>query len=213
MYKGFIKRILDIILSSLFLVLLAPLLLILSFLVYLNLGSPILFKQERPGRDEKLFLLIKFRTMANKFDEDDQLLPDKDRLTSFGKFLRSTSLDELPELWCILKGNMSFVGPRPLSRLYLPYYSETEAKRHDVRPGLTGLAQISGRNNLDWDQRLALDIEYIAKLSFSLDLKIMWHTVKKVLLREDVVIAGMDDIGDLDDVRKVQRPYLLKNDK
>lgn len=210
MYK-IIKRLLDILFSSLMLILLSPLLLILALLVRFKLGSPVLFRQERPGKDEVLFWLIKFRTMRDDFDEEGELLPDIERLTSFGKFLRSSSLDELPELWCILKGKMSFVGPRPLSKLYLPFYTDEEARRHELRPGLTGLAQISGRNQLDWNERLALDVEYVDNLSFQNDLIILIKTIKKVFRQDDVVVSGTGSVGDLDEVREIQRPDYIES--
>lgn len=210
MYK-IIKRLLDILFSSLMLILLSPLLLILALLVRFKLGSPVLFRQERPGKEEVLFCLIKFRTMRDDFDEEGELLPDIERLTSFGKFLRSSSLDELPELWCILKGKMSFVGPRPLSKLYLPFYTDEEARRHELRPGLTGLAQISGRNQLDWNERLALDVEYVDNLSFRNDLIILIKTIKKVFRQDDVVVSGTGSVGDLDEVREIQRPDYIES--
>lgn len=159
MYRNCMKRCLDFLLSLCGLILLSPVLLILAVLVRVKLGSPVLFKQERPGKNEKIFTLCKFRTMTDEKDEKGNLLPDAVRLTKFGKFLRGTSLDELPELLNILKGDMSIVGPRPLLVSYLPYYSERERLRHSVRPGLTGLAQVSGRNYIDWDRRLAKDVE------------------------------------------------------
>lgn len=210
MYKRFGKRLLDLILAFVGLALLWPLLLVLALLVYFKLGSPVLYRVERPGKDEKLFTLVKFRTMSEERDDKGQLLADWDRLSPLGHFLRSSSLDELPELWCILKGDMSFVGPRPLSKLYLPYYREEEARRHQVRPGLTGLAQISGRNTLDWDQRLALDVEYVDQMSFGKDIAILWRTLGRVFSRRDVVVAGRGSVGDLDEVRQVMRPQYLK---
>ena len=186
MYAKYMKRLLDILLSLTILVVLSPLLLVLCILVRSKLGSPIFFKQERPGLHEKIFTMYKFRTMTDKRDAEGKLLPDKDRLTKFGKLLRATSLDELPEFFNILKGDMSFIGPRPLLVSYLPYYTETEALRHTVRPGLTGLAQVSGRNFLDWDRRLAKDVEYVKGLSFQMDLKVLFLTVKVVFDRSDV---------------------------
>ena len=186
MYAKYMKRLLDILLSLTILVVLSPLLLALCILVRSKLGSPIFFKQERPGLHEKIFTMYKFRTMTDKRDAEGNLLPDKDRLTKFGKLLRATSLDELPEFFNILKGDMSFIGPRPLLVSYLPYYTETEALRHTVRPGLTGLAQVSGRNFLDWDRRLAKDVEYVKGLSFQMDLKVLFLTVKVVFDRSDV---------------------------
>lgn len=186
MYKKYIKRLLDIVLSLCILILLSPLLLVLALLVRVKLGSPVLFRQERPGLHEKIFTLCKFRTMTDERDAQGNLLPDKDRLTPFGKFLRSSSLDELPEFLNILKGDMSFIGPRPLLTSYLPYYTKEEALRHTVRPGLTGLAQVSGRNFLDWDRRLAKDVEYVKGLSFAMDMKVLLLTVKVVLGKTDV---------------------------
>ena len=186
MYAKYMKRLLDILLSLTILIALSPLLLVLCILVRSKLGSPIFFQQERPGLHEKIFTMYKFRTMTDKRDAEGNLLPDKDRLTKFGKLLRATSLDELPEFFNILKGDMSFIGPRPLLVSYLPYYTETEALRHTVRPGLTGLAQVSGRNFLDWDRRLAKDVEYVKGLSFQMDLKVLSLTVKVVFDRSDV---------------------------
>lgn len=181
MYKNCIKRCLDVILSLCGLIVLSPVLAALSILVRVKLGSPVLFKQERPGKDEKIFTLCKFRTMTDKRDEKGELLPDAERLTKFGRFLRAASLDELPELFNILKGDMSVIGPRPLLVSYLPYYTQREKLRHTVRPGLTGLAQVSGRNFIDWDRRLAKDVEYVENLSFRMDLKVLWMTVQTVL--------------------------------
>lgn len=186
MYAKYMKRLLDILLSLTILIVLSPLFLVLCILVRSKLGSPIFFQQERPGLHEKIFTMYKFRTMTDKRDAEGNLLPDKDRLTKFGKLLRATSLDELPEFFNILKGDMSFIGPRPLLVSYLPYYTETEALRHTVRPGLTGLAQVSGRNFLDWDRRLAKDVEYVKGLSFQMDLKVLFLTVKVVFDRSDV---------------------------
>jgi undecaprenyl phosphate N,N'-diacetylbacillosamine 1-phosphate transferase len=180
MYKKYIKRILDIIISLVILILFCWLYLIVAILVRVKLGSPILFKQQRPGYKEKIFGIYKFRTMTDERDENGNLLPDKDRLTSFGKLLRKTSLDEIPELFNILKGDMSFIGPRPLLPEYLPYYSDKEKIRHTVRPGLTGLAQASGRNLVDWDTRLSYDIEYVENLSFKMDILVIIKTIKTV---------------------------------
>ena len=189
MYKKFGKRLLDIILSGTALVVLSPVLLVVAILVRTKLGSPVIFHQERPGKDEKIFTLCKFRTMTDEKDEQGNLLPDSVRLTKFGKLLRATSLDELPELWNILKGDMSIIGPRPLLVGYLPYYTEKERIRHSVRPGLTGLAQVSGRNFISWDHRLAKDVEYVENLTFFMDVKVFWRTVKVVLKKEDVAVA------------------------
>ena len=187
MYKNCIKRLLDILLSLIGIILLCWLYLILFVLVRVKLGSPVLFKQQRPGKNEKIFMLYKFRTMTDARDENGNLLPDSVRLTKFGKLLRATSLDELPELFNILKGDMSLIGPRPLLVSYLPYYSEREKLRHTVRPGLTGLAQVSGRNFIDWDHRLQKDVEYVEHLTFGMDLKVLWLTVKTVLGHTDEV--------------------------
>lgn len=187
MYKNYIKRLIDIVISAVGLIILSPVLIILCILVRIKLGKPILFTQERPGKDEKIFKLYKFRSMTDKRDETGKLLPDSERLTHFGRILRKTSLDELPELFNILKGDMSIIGPRPLLVSYLPYYTEEERLRHTVRPGLSGLAQVSGRNFIDWDKRLEKDVEYVQNLSFVMDMKVVWMTVKIVLGHGDEV--------------------------
>lgn len=202
MYKKYIKRILDFLLSSIAILILSPVLLVLALLVRTKLGSPVLFHQERPGKDEKIFTLCKFRTMTDERDENGELLPDSVRLTKFGKFLRSTSLDELPELFNIWKGDMSIIGPRPLLVSYLPWYTEEERLRHTVRPGLTGLAQVSGRNFLDWDRRLAKDVEYVQNLSFGMDLKVLWLTVKVVFDRSEVAEDTSVSEGNLAQIRR-----------
>lgn len=207
MYKKFIKRFLDLILSLMALILLMPLMLIIYILVRVKLGKPAIFKQERPGKDEKIFTLYKFRTMTDEKDENGNLLPDEQRLTKFGKMLRSTSLDELPELVNIIKGDMSIVGPRPLADCYLPWYNGREKHRHDVRPGLTGLAQVNGRNHLNWDQRFEYDVTYVENISLLLDIKIILKTVAKVLKRTDVQLAGTGEIINFDIYRQEQ----LKN--
>ena len=189
MYRHFFKRFFDIVLSFCALVVLSPVLLVLAILLRLKLGRPVVFRQERPGKDEKIFQLCKFRSMTDQRDGNGELLPDEVRLTKFGKALRSTSLDELPELWNILKGDMSIVGPRPLLVKYLPYYTEEERKRHDVRPGLTGMAQTHGRNLLSWEERFALDLQYIEQMSLLLDIKIVFLTVKKVFSRSDIALG------------------------
>lgn len=205
MYKHFFKRLLDILISGIGLICLSPVLLVLAILVRVKLGSPIIFKQERPGYQEKIFTLKKFRTMTDAKDENGKLLPDAERLTKFGRFLRSTSLDELPELWNIFCGDMSLIGPRPLLVSYLPYYTDREKLRHTVRPGLTGLAQVSGRNFLEWDKRLEKDVEYVENLSFGLDIKIFFTTVKKVFVREDVAVDTNKLEGNLAEIRKAER--------
>ncbi len=203
MYRNCMKRCLDFLLSLCGLILLSPVLLILAVLVRVKLGSPVLFKQERPGKNEKIFTLCKFRTMTDEKDEKGNLLPDAVRLTKFGKFLRGTSLDELPELLNILKGDMSIVGPRPLLVSYLPYYSERERLRHSVRPGLTGLAQVSGRNYIDWDRRLATDVEYVENLSFRMDMKVLWMTVQTVLGHTEEVAQDTNAVeGNFAEIRR-----------
>lgn len=197
MYAKYIKRTLDLILSLMALILLMPLMIIIGILVRINLGSPIIFKQKRPGKNEKIFTLYKFRTMTDKRDIDGNLLPDEYRLTKFGKFLRSTSLDELPELINIIKGDMAIVGPRPLLVEYLPYYTEEEKHRHDVRPGLTGLAQVNGRNAISWEEKLKYDTEYIKEISFYSDLKIIFKTIKKTIKREDIKMGKELQFGRL----------------
>lgn len=197
MYAKYIKRTLDLILSLMALIVLMPLMIIIGILVRINLGSPIIFKQKRPGKNEKIFTLYKFRTMTDKRDIDGNLLPDEYRLTKFGKFLRSTSLDELPELINIIKGDMAIVGPRPLLVEYLPYYTEEEKHRHDVRPGLTGLAQVNGRNEISWEEKLKYDIEYIKEISFYSDLKIIFKTIKKTIKRKDIKMGKELQFGKL----------------
>lgn len=188
MYRHCIKRILDIIISGLALLLLSPVLIVLAILVRTKLGSPVIFHQERPGYRENIFTLCKFRTMTDERDENGELLPDARRLTPFGSFLRKKSLDELPELWNIFKGDMSLIGPRPLLVGYLPYYTERERLRHTVRPGLTGLSQVSGRNFLGWDERLAKDVEYVEHLSFLMDVKVFFQTIAVVFRSNDVSV-------------------------
>lgn len=202
MYRRFLKRFLDIVLSGVALVILSPLFLLLYILIKKKLGSPVIFHQRRPGKDEKNFVLNKFRTMTDEKDKEGNLLPDEKRLTAFGAKLRSSSLDELPELFNILKGDMSIVGPRPLLEGYLPYYKEEERIRHTVRPGLTGLAQVSGRNFIDWDHRLEKDIEYVKNISFMNDLKILWKTVKLVIKKQDVAVETDSVEGFLWDERE-----------
>lgn len=202
-YK-YIKRILDIISSLLAIIILSPLLAVTAVLVKTKLGSPVLFKQERPGKDEKIFTLMKFRTMTDERDENGELLPDEVRLTKFGKFLRSTSIDELPELFNILKGDMSVIGPRPLLVQYLPFYTEEERHRHDVRPGLTGWAQVNGRNSLDWDHRFECDVEYVKNMSLLFDIKIMFSTILKVIGKSDVAEDTNQIEGNFAEIRAQQ---------
>ena len=185
-----LKRLLDVIIASIALVLLAPLYAFVAYKVKKNLGSPVLFRQVRPGLDGKPFEMIKFRTMKDAVDEQGNSLPDSERLTPFGQMLRSTSLDEMPELWNVIKGDMSIVGPRPLLMEYLPLYSPEQAKRHDVRPGMTGHAQVNGRNAIGWEEKFKLDTWYVENQSIWLDFKIMFKTVHKVLAKDDISAEG-----------------------
>lgn len=186
MYRHFFKRFFDFVLSLIAIIILSPVYIIVAILVRVKLGSPVIFTQERPGKDEKIFKMYKFRSMTSETDKEGNLLPDEVRLTSFGKKLRSTSLDELPELFNILKGDMSIVGPRPLLKKYLPRYNEFQKHRHDVSPGLTGWAQVNGRNAISWEDKFRLDVEYTEKCSFLLDLKILFMTVSSVLKKEGI---------------------------
>ena len=186
MYKLFFKRVIDIFFSLIFILLFWWLYIVVVILVKKKLGSPVLFKQKRPGLNEKIFIMYKFRTMIDKKDEKGDLLPDKDRLTRFGKFLRSTSLDEIPELWNVLKGEMSLVGPRPLLVEYLSKYTKEEKRRHEVKPGITGWAQINGRNNTTWSDRFKNDVYYVENFSLLLDMKIIIQTFLKVIKRRDI---------------------------
>ncbi|VWX60788.1 putative UDP-galactose phosphate transferase (WeeH) [Sphingorhabdus sp. 109] len=185
-----VKRMFDIAGAATGLILLSPLMLILVILIRRGMGSPVLFRQTRPGRDGKPFEMMKFRTMRDSTGANGQLLPDSERLTPLGRSLRSSSLDELPELWNVLKGDMSLVGPRPLLMEYLPLYSAEQARRHNVRPGVTGWAQINGRNAISWDEKFALDVWYVDNRTIWLDLKIIWLTIRKVLKREGISAAG-----------------------
>lgn len=209
LYQTYLKRCLDVILASASFIVFSPILLITAVLVRIKLGSPVIFKQERPGRNEKLFKLYKFRTMTNKRDEKGELLPDEQRLTEFGRILRVTSLDELPELLNIIKGDMSIVGPRPLLVRYLPYYKKEEKIRHLVRPGLTGLAQINGRNNLNWDRRLAFDVKYVRNITFANDCKILFQTMGKVLRRSDIASGEQLIMQDLD----IERAWMMAKEE
>ena len=185
-----LKRLLDIIIASIALILLSPLYAFVAYKVKKNLGSPVLFRQVRPGLHGKPFEMIKFRTMKDAVDEQGNPLPDSERLTPFGQMLRSTSLDEMPELWNVIKGDMSIVGPRPLLMEYLPLYNQEQAKRHDVRPGMTGHAQVNGRNAISWEEKFKLDTWYVENQSVWLDFKIMLKTVKKVLAKDDINEVG-----------------------
>lgn len=200
-YEKYFKRLVDIVCSLVAIVLLSWLYIIVAILVRKKLGSPVIFCQQRPGKDEKVFKLYKFRTMTDERDENGELLPDEVRLTEFGKKLRASSLDELPELFNILKGDMSIIGPRPLLVSYLPWYTEEEKHRHDVRPGLSGLAQVNGRNFVDWDRRLQFDMEYVNKITFFGDIKIIWLTIASVLKKSDVAEVTDDVEGNLAEIR------------
>lgn len=185
MYK-YIKRFFDIVSSLIAIIILSPVLIVTAILVRTKLGSPVLFKQERPGKDEKIFTLMKFRTMTDERDENGELLPDEIRLTKFGEFLRSTSIDELPELFNILKGDMSVIGPRPLLVRYLPRYNEHQHRRHEVRPGLSGWAQVNGRNTVTWEDKFNMDVEYVDNYSMFMDIKILFMTVVNVLKHDGI---------------------------
>lgn len=200
-YEKYVKRLLDLALSGMALIILSPLLLVTAILVRVKLGSPVIFCQERPGKEEKIFKLHKFRSMSDARDESGNLLPDGERLTGFGKKLRSLSIDELPELWDIFRGKMSIVGPRPLLVEYLPYYRGEEHHRHDVRPGLTGLAQVNGRNTLTWEQKFAYDLEYVQHISFAMDVNIFLSTIGKVLNRAGVQVNTQSSEGNLAKIR------------
>ncbi len=201
MYKNFLKQIFDFIFALIILIIFSPLFITITIILFItNNGNPF-FTQKRPGKNERIFSIIKFKTMTDKKDTNGKLLPDSDRLTIFGKILRKTSLDELPQLLNVIKGDMSFIGPRPLLIRYLPYYTKAERLRHTVRPGITGLAQISGRNFLNWDERLQKDIEYVQNLSLSCDIGIFLKTAKKVILRKDVVEDATAVMIDLDELR------------
>ena len=207
LYRNYIKRFLDIVLSAGAIIVLSPVMAVTAVLVRVKLGSPVLFKQKRPGKDERIFEMYKFRSMTDARDENGELLPDEVRLTSFGKKLRASSLDELPELFNILKGDMSVVGPRPQLVRDMVFMTAEQRKRHSVRPGLTGLAQVNGRNAIDWEKKLAYDLEYIKRITFSGDMKIIWQTARKALLSQEGIteegMATAEDYGD----------YLLRSGK
>lgn len=203
-YEKYFKRPIDFCCGLAAVIVFSWLYVIVAILVRIKLGSPVLFTQERPGKDGKIFKMYKFRTMSNAMDENGQLLPDTERLTKFGRFLRSTSLDELPEAFNIIKGDMSVIGPRPLAVQYLPYYSKAEQHRHNVRPGLSGLAQIRGRNSVNWEDKFAYDIEYVNKITFWGDVKIILLSVKTALKRESIGTRGVDAPMDFDAYRRKQ---------
>lgn len=200
MYKRFFKRIIDFALALAIIAVLSPIYVILSILIKIKMGSPVIFSQTRPGLNEKPFNIYKFRSMSEKRDKDGNLLSDRERITPLGKFLRKTSLDEIPQFFNVLKGDMSFIGPRPLLTQYLPYYTREEKLRHSVRPGVTGLAQAKGRNTISWDSKLALDVEYVKTLSFFNDVKIALLTIGKVLARSEVIAVPVEKY--LDDERR-----------
>lgn len=206
MYRKYFKRIIDFALSLFGLLILSPVILALCILVRVKLGSPVFFKQLRLGKDEKPFMMIKFRTMTDARDSEGNLLPDTARFTRFGNFLRNTSLDELPELFNVLMGDMSLIGPRPLYVIYLPYYTPEEGMRHSVRGGITGLAQINGRALCRWNDRFAYDVKYVRELSFKNDIKILWRTFFKVAAKEDIGTPSVTDEGGLHVLRELQQP-------
>lgn len=201
-YEEYIKRPLDCFLATGALIVLSPVLLIVALLVRINLGSPVIFTQERPGKDKKIFRMYKFRTMTDERDSNGELLPDEYRLTPFGKWLRSTSLDELPELINIVKGDMAIVGPRPLAVQYLPYYNDEEKHRHDVMPGLTGYAQVKGRNSLEWEEKFSYDLEYIDSICFMRDFRIVLDTINVCIRKDDIGERGVGTSVDFDEWRR-----------
>lgn len=213
MYRKFFKRFLDFTLSLAGLVVLSPVFAVLCLLVRVKLGSPVFFRQLRVGKDDRPFMMIKFRTMTDARDKDGNLLPDTERFTAFGDFLRNSSLDELPELINVLKGDMSLVGPRPLYPVYLPYYTREEARRHEVRGGITGLAQINGRALCRWKDRFAYDVRYVDELSFANDVRILWRTFFKVAARNDIGTPSVTDEGGLHMLREVQQPEKVETVK
>lgn len=203
MYKNFFKRFLDFWISLIALICISPILMVVTiWLHFANKGAGAFFTQERPGKGERIFKVIKFKTMTDERDENGILLPDEQRITKVGKFVRSTSIDELPQLINVLKGDMSFIGPRPLLVKYLPFYTEEERIRHTVRPGISGWAQVNGRNTIGWDKKLAYDVEYVKNLSLLMDLRVLFKTIHNVLARTDVVLQA---IPDLDEYRKDMR--------
>ena len=208
-YERFVKRFLDIVISIFALIVLSPVLLVISIAVRVNLGKPVFFKQVRIGINEKPFTIVKFRSMRDGKDKNGRFLPDSERLTSFGRALREASLDELPELWNVLKGDMALIGPRPLPKVYLPFFKQEERVRHAIRGGLTGLAQVRGRNSISWDDKFALDVEYTERVSFRLDIQIFFETIAKVIRRSDIGERGISSPEDLDVERKPQEWYTM----
>ena len=212
LYERIFKRIIDFTVSLIGLIIISPVFLILCILVRTKLGSPIFFKQKRCGKDEKTFEMIKFRTMTDARDEKGELLPDTERFTKFGNFMRNSSLDELPELINVLKGDMSLIGPRPLYTFYVPYYTEEESLRHSVRGGITGLAQVNGRALCRWNERFAYDVKYVKNITLIGDIKILFATVMKVIGKADIGVPSVTDEGGLHIVRDVQRPDKMYGD-
>ena len=210
MYRHYFKRFLDFTLTFIGLIFISPIFLILCILVRVKLGSPIFFRQLRIGKNDRPFMMIKFRTMTDARDKNGDMLPDTERFTKFGDFLRNSSLDELPELINVLKGDMSLIGPRPLYPIYLPYYTKEESRRHDVRGGITGLAQINGRALCRWKDRFAYDVKYVDELSFSNDIKILWHTIFKVAAKDDIGVPSVTDEGGLHVIREIQQPEKIE---
>ncbi len=211
-YSKYVKRFLDCFLACLGLFVISPVFFVLCILVRTKLGSPIFFKQKRTGKDEKTFEMIKFRTMTDKKDSSGALLPDTERFTKFGDFMRNMSLDELPELLNVIKGDMSLIGPRPLYPFYVPYYTEKESLRHSVRGGITGLAQINGRALCRWNDRFSYDFDYVQNITFFGDIKIIFMTLKKVVSKSDIGVPSVTDEGGLHIVREVQRPEKMFGD-
>lgn len=211
-YSLFLKRFFDLLISIIGLIVISPVFLVLCILVRVKLGSPIFFKQKRAGLDERIFEMIKFRTMTDERNEKGELLPDVERFTKFGDFLRNSSLDELPELINVIKGDMSLVGPRPLYPFYVPYYTEKESLRHSVRGGITGLAQVNGRALCRWNDRFEYDFEYVKNITLFTDIKIIFLTIKKVLVKDDIGVPSVTDEGGLHIIREVQRPDRLFGD-
>lgn len=206
MYKHFFKRLFDFLISLIALICISPILLVVTiWLHFANKGAGAFFFQERPGKDEKIFKVIKFKSMTDERDSNGDLLPDKDRITAVGRFVRKTSLDELPQLFNVLKGDMALVGPRPLLPEYLPYYTEKERLRHTVRPGISGWAQVNGRNNVTWDEKLALDVYYVEHLSLGMDIKVILTTINNVLTAKDVNITHQSGQGKLHEYRAKQK--------
>ena len=201
MYKLFLKRLLDIVVSLSILLLFSPFLLLTIVLLYLFNKKQVFFVQQRPGKNEKIFSIVKLKTMTDERDAHGNLLPDSDRLTPLGKFIRKTSMDEIPQLWNVLKGDMSLIGPRPLLIRYLPFYTDKERKRHMVLPGITGHAQVSGRNHLNWDERLAKDVEYVDNISLTMDLEIILKTIRNVIGSKDIAVDASAVMPDLDEYR------------